>query len=146
MKALLKKSKFWLSAAAILFVVLCFPPILNLVLINSAGKGQVSTVNHLLAIGVAPSDDAFSVAASEGQTAVVCSLLAAGANPNAMNEIDETALAYAAEYGHAKVVRLMLAYGADPNWGCREMDPLTVARLGNYPDIVKMLKRAGAKD
>ncbi len=146
MKSVLKKPKFWLATIAVLFVLLCIPPALALVLINSARNGQVSTVNHLLALGVAPSDDALGVAAYNGKTAVVRSLLAAGANPNAMNGIDETALAYAAEYGHTEVVRLMLAYGADPNNGCQEMDPLTVARAGHYTEIVKLLKQAGAKE
>lgn len=45
-----------------------------------------------------------------------------------------------------EVVKLMLVYGADPNAGCREMDPLIVARIGKHTEIVKLLKQAGAKE
>ncbi len=146
MKATLKNPKFWFLAIAVLFVLMCIPPGLNLVLISASRNGQLSKVNRLLALGVAPSDDALDAAAYHGQTSVVRSLLVAGANPNAENDIYETALAHACENGHIEIVKLMLAYGADPNWGCREMDPLTCARMGNYPEIVKLLKQAGAKE
>ena len=53
---------------------------------------------------------------------------------------------YASENGHMETVKLMLAHGSDPNWGCREMDPLAVARMGKHMEIVRMLKRAGAKE
>lgn len=146
MKAMLKKPKFWRLAVTILLIAVCIPPCLRLALIHYSRTGQVATVNHLLALGVSPSDDALGAAAFNGHTSVVRSLLAAGGNPNAQNDIDETALAYASENGHIDVVKVMLAYGADPNWGCREMDPLTCARIGNYPKIVKLLKQAGAKE
>ncbi len=146
MKSAFKKPKFWLMIVAVLFVLLCVQSCLNLALIHYAETGQNAMADHLLAIGVAPSDGALGTAAYNGHTAVVRSLLVAGGNPNAMNDMGETALAYAAENGHTEIVKLMLAYGSDPNWGCREMDPLTCARMGNYVEIVKLLKQAGAKD
>ena len=146
MKATLRRPQFWLSVSAALLLLMCLLPCLNFALDHYSTTGQVTAVNHLLAIGVPPSDVALGAAAYNGRTAVVRSLLAAGGNPNAQNDLGETALAYASENGHIEVVKLMLAYGADPNWGCREMDPLTCARAGNYPDIVRLLKQAGAKE
>lgn len=146
MKSAFKKPKFWLSVVAVLLVFLCVPLCLNLALTHYAGTGRVAMVNHLLAVGVASSDDALGTAAYNGHTAVVRSLLAAGGNPNAMNDMSETALAYAAENGHLEIVKLMLADGADPNWGCLEKDPFTCAHAGNYTEIVKLLKQAGAKE
>ena len=146
MRSTLKQPKVWLTITAAVLALLCIMPALNQALINSSGTGQISMVKRLLALGVAPSDDALGRAAYNGHTAVVRTLLQAGANPSAANEINETALMYASENGHTEVVRLMLAYGADPNAGCREMDPLTVARVGKHTEIVKLLKQAGAKE
>ena len=146
MRSTLKQPKVWLTITAAVLALLCIMPALNQALINSSGTGQISMVKRLLALGVVPSDDALGRAAYNGHTAVVRTLLQAGANPSAANEINETALMYASENGHTEVVKLMLAYGADPNAGCREMDPLTVARVGKHTEIVKMLKQAGAKE
>ena len=146
MKTTLKKPKFWLLAVPFLLALLCLPPCLSLALVHYSEAGRISGVNYLLAIGVTPSDDALGAAAYNGHTAVVRSLLAAGANPNATNDIDETALAYAAENGHIEVVKLMLAKGADPNWGCLEKSPLVCAYAEHYTEIVSLLKRAGVKD
>lgn len=146
MNTVFRKPKFWLLTVPFLLAMLCLPPYLSLALVHYSETGRVSTVNHLLAIGIAPSDDALGTAAYNGHTAIVRTLLAAGANPNATNDIDETALAYAAENGHTEIVKLMLAKGADPNWGCREKDPLTCAYAGHYTEIVKLLKQHGAKE
>jgi hypothetical protein len=146
MKSTFRKPKFWLSIMAFVLASFCIQPCLNLALIKYSGTGKISMVKHLLALGVTPSDDALGSAAYNGHAAVVRALLTAGANPNAENEIYETPLMYAAKNGHLEVVRLMLAYDANPNAGCREMDPLTVARVGKYTEIVKLLKEAGAKE
>lgn len=146
MKTTLKRPRTWFLAAAVLLVLSCIPFVLTVALNENSQDGHLSVVNHLLAIGVAPTNDALGAAAINGHTAVVRSLLAAGANPNATNDIDETVLAYATQEGHIEVVRVMLDYGADPNWGCREVDPLNCARLGGYPEIAKLLKQHGAKE
>jgi len=146
MRSTLKQPKVWLTITAAVLALLCIMPALNHTLINSSSTGQISMVKRLLALGVAPSDDALGRAAYNGHTAVVRTLLQAGANPSAANEINETALMYASENGHTEVVKLMLAYGADPSANYREMDPLTVARVGKHTEIVKLLKQAGAKE
>lgn len=142
----LKKPKAWLILGAILLALAAVPPLLGLALSRSAGRGDVAAVDRLLAVGVAPSDEALGEAVLNGRAAVACSLLRAGADPNAMNDLNETTLAYASEGGHAEIVRLMLAAGADPNRGCREMTPLSLAERGKYTEITAMLRAAGARE
>jgi uncharacterized protein len=58
---------------------------------------------------------AFLAAAQAGDSAQVRSLIAAGANPNELNEAGEGALHLAALNGHLDVVNILLEAGADAN-------------------------------
>ena len=58
---------------------------------------------------------ALILAAGEGQTDAVATLLAKGANPNAHDKLGGTALIWAIGNNRADVVELLLASGADPN-------------------------------
>jgi ankyrin repeat protein len=51
----------------------------------------------------------------EGQLDVVVALLAAGAEPDALNSAGAAPLHLAAQKGQGKVVAALLAQGADPN-------------------------------
>ena len=71
----------------------------------------------LLAMRPAPPPDEMRLhcAAAHGQAALVRSLLAAGADPNAVDDNGATPLHWAAVQGHYAVARLLLEAGANPN-------------------------------
>lgn len=54
-------------------------------------------------------------ASSCGHTAVVASLLAAGADPNAANSGGQSPIHYAASKGHLDCIRKLVAAGCDPD-------------------------------
>jgi ankyrin repeat protein len=73
------------------------------------------------------------IASVQGDTTLVEALLAAGADVNARNEDDMTALHYAVSQGHPDVVRVLMLAGADPNRLDRyERSPL------DYADTAEM--------
>jgi len=88
-------------------------------------------------------------AARNGDLATVSRLLDRGADVD--GESDDqggTALVGAAAEGHADIVLLLLRRGANPNkatsyFGRSDQTPLMVAT--GHPDIVAILKKAGAK-
>ncbi|KAG6368663.1 hypothetical protein INS49_002876 [Diaporthe citri] len=83
-------------------------------------------------------------AAWHGHAEIVRALLDNGADPNAVDERDWTALLLAAGEGHIEIVRLLCAHGAglDLGGGPAGNTPLHVAT--EYPDIVSILLESGA--
>ncbi len=85
------------------------------------------------------------MAAYQGQTDSVLSLLLDSADVNCRNEEGITPLMYAAEKGHLDIVKILLYNGADP-----KLDPnsgrtaLMSAAIQNYPEIVYSLLIYGA--
>ena len=79
-------------------------------------------------------------AAKEGDSDRVDILLAAGANPNAVDKKGSTALMYAAGKGHAEIAKSLLDAGANPNvvdddgWTA-----LIVATFEGHYEVVKIL-------
>jgi ankyrin repeat protein len=109
--------------------------------------GTADGVHRILLLGADPNCPAFRGeplvnAAYNGNLPVVRALLSAGADPNAPGTADETAISWAALKGHSEVVKALLAAGADPNI-TPEFDP-ELRKIGK-PDIIRMLRRAGAK-
>lgn len=93
---------------------------------------------------VDPVDGAFMLhtAAWHGQTALVCYLLAAGADPDLPDScvLLQTPLHYAARAGRAEVIDQLIAEGADPSFLNGQGDtPLHVAARGKHVDAVKAL-------
>ena len=89
-------------------------------------------------------------AAAKGSLKVVELLLAAGADPNAVNRYGLTALWRAVEKGHEQVVAVLLKAGANPDVGGEKASrfrdkPLIVAKKKGHTKIVKLLEGAGAK-
>lgn len=87
-------------------------------------------------------------AVSRGDTAMVTSLLCAGANANQMlrSDVGATVLMGAAELGRAEVVRALLNAGAlvTAKNSATGDTPLTIAASRGYDAVVKLLLQAGA--
>ena len=84
-------------------------------------------------------------AAADGRVKDVESLLRAGADANAKDQDDVSALMRAAAANRVAVVTLLLASGADPNAAMKDgATALTAAAFGGYADVVRALigKRA----
>jgi ankyrin repeat protein len=92
-------------------------------------------------------DDLFRWAA-EGAAGEIERLVAAGADPNAVDENGETPLHFACDRGQLEAVRALLLAGADPN--AREEQGQTplmyavVCECDATADIADLLIRAGA--
>ena len=83
--------------------------------------------------------------AQKGNIAKIRVLLAAGANPNAVNEKGRTALMAAAYKNHPEIAKVLLAADANPNTAKDDgATPLIFAAQGGYPEIAKMLLAADA--
>ncbi|MEU6312004.1 ankyrin repeat domain-containing protein [Streptomyces sp. NPDC047014] len=86
-------------------------------------------------------------AAERGDTALVRSLLAGGAEADAWVPDGRRALDLAVCAGHAEVVRLLLAAGADPLRAAGPYDestPLALAAMNGYAAVARALLDAGA--
>ena len=88
------------------------------------------------------------LAASKGSLPTVRLLLDHGADVNTgVNEWSVTPLMCAVEGGNPAVVRLLITKGAHLNDVNGSADsPLTLARADHRPEIVQILKSAGAQD
>ena len=75
----------------------------------------------------------------------MASLLNKGANANAADKSDNTALHYAAAYGWYHVVQLLLQGGASPDVVNQErISPLAVSVLKYHDDVAQLLFNHGA--
>ncbi len=144
--------KFLLVVALLLAVIigLTAKPCLDWLLISNAARGNTSAVKFLLSVGADPNTkdvdagNALVQAAYHGHSAIVHQLLIAGGDPNAHVSGGETALMYASRYGYVETVKTLLVAGADPNHDDGNgYTPLKSAE--DHPDIVKLLRQAGAK-
>ncbi len=94
----------------------------------------------------ADAPDALIAAAAEGRLTTVRSMLASGADANAVNARGRTALMSAAAYGNAEVVKALLASGADVNLAdAAGVTALMEAAAWGHAEVAGMLLTAGAK-
>lgn len=121
-------------------------------LMRVAAKGETDTVQALLAKGAdinAKDKDGWTAlihAAAEGQIDTVKALLAKGADVNVKANDGRTALMHAVSRGHITAVRTLLTKGADVNARDKAgKTALSLAETFNLTEILKLLKKAGAK-
>jgi len=77
---------------------------------------------------------------------LVKTMLEHGAKANARDKRGWTTLIWAVWFNHKKTVLQLLAYGADPNLPASDgTTPLQMAQQSNHPNLVALLKQAGAK-
>jgi Ankyrin repeats (3 copies)/NACHT domain len=87
---------------------------------------------------------ALHIASCFGLTAWVKILVRKGANVNAMDSTQSTALFWAAHNGFSEIVELLLEAGASPDLDRYDgLKPLHVAAKRNYAMVVKVLVNAG---
>jgi ankyrin repeat protein/Flp pilus assembly protein TadD len=114
-----------------------FTPIVKLLLSKGARANQ----------GDKDGDNALILASAAGKTETVDALLAGGADIDAQNKNGITALMVASFQGNVPTVRLLIARGGNVN---RRADDgstaVSLATSKNHPDVVTILKQAGARD
>jgi uncharacterized protein len=105
------------------------------------GGGKLNLVNASSKDGFTP----LMAAASQGQTATVKALIAAGADLNVLNSAHDTALLLAIRNGHKSTILALLDAGADPKIldGGGGTTLLQAALYMDDPDIVHRLIAAG---
>jgi ankyrin repeat protein len=83
-------------------------------------------------------------AAMTGNTDILKLLIAEGADVNSKMTVGMTPLMFAASNGHLNAVKILISNGADLN--AKTNNGKSVLDLaGQYPQIIKILKEAGAK-
>ena len=119
-------------------------------LMLAARKGDTELVNFLLAHGadanaksLVRSRTALMEAARNRKVEAVKALLAAGPDVDAVDWEGYTALMFAAVSGQLDVVHALLAQGADVNVK-NKVGSSALMMASGYPDVVKILKEAGA--
>jgi uncharacterized protein len=143
-----------------------FTVVLSLLLINVSGNihkyrqsafsraawlGDTKTMKVLLTAGADVNEPVAAyinplVAASEsGNPDAIHLLLDHGADINQRDEYGWTALMYAAGAGQVKSVRVLISRGADVSAVGRGGSALSIAAQTNHPEILNVLKQAGAR-
>jgi uncharacterized protein len=107
------------------------------------GATAKTTVNAVTRYGVTP----LTLAAINGDAAIVGHLLRAGANPNAAMPDGETVLMTAARTGRADVIEALVKAGADVHAreGAKGQTALMWAAADDNADAIKALVAVGAK-
>jgi ankyrin repeat protein len=119
----------------------------------AASRGNTEVAQLLIHAGVQVNNTThphqetpLMLAARSGNSALVRTLLASGADVQVMTASHETALRLAAQGGHAETVSLLLQAGADPNArNDTKGTPLMAAVAGGHKAIVQTLIAAGAE-
>lgn len=115
-------------------------------ILTSAERGDVTTLNLLLAAGVSPNAqdakgwNALMLAALRGQASAAHTLLANGAQVNEQNEAGGTALMIAATQGDQSIIKELLDNGAAVNAKNRQgWTPLMYAAWNGHGAAVRLL-------
>ena len=118
------------------------------VLMDAAKEGHTEIVKVLIVAGADMTkygDTALMFAL--GHTETASALIEAGADVNAKHEDGFTPLLLAARGGQAEMVRVLIEAGADVNAQIENGWTVTVvemAEMSGHPEIVEILKQAGA--
>lgn len=114
--------------------------------IRSITVGDARAVELFLAAGLEPDAAAFQEAVLRNLAAVLPTLLAHGADPNAgLDDHDTTALMLAVSLGRADLVKILLDAGADPDLqNLSGRTALIIAVIQGRTDMVRTLSASGA--
>jgi ankyrin repeat protein len=97
-------------------------------------------------IATAMLNDDLIIAAARGDLAAVKQSIAKGADVNARDKGDLTALRAAAQNGHVEIVQVLLAEGANVNAiTTTDWTALKIASKQGHQNVVEQLIKAGAK-
>ncbi len=125
-------SRFWL-AGAIVVVILAILAMPVASLMSARADSKTVEADEALTLELIE-------AAAAGDIRQVKDLIAAGADVNAQDRGDNTALHYATQKGHLEVVKLLVAHGADVNAGAQAgWTPLLAAANEGHEDIAEFL-------
>jgi hypothetical protein len=117
--------------------------------LDAVGLDDVEGVKSLLQRGVDPKELDMSMWAVpvRGSPCMMRELLAAGAHANLPDKDGVTVLMVAVRFKALGNVKVLLAAGADVNAKDRQgVTPLAIARREQDPQIIQMLRDAGARD
>lgn len=123
-------------------------------LMGAAGRGEIEALRIVLAGGISPdagaSDGmtALISAAAVGQNEAAMLLIQAGANVNAVDTNNSSALLWATHRcGNAELIRALIKAGADVNIQAKgTATPMMMASVMQCEETQKILKEAGAKE
>ena len=127
-------------------------------LVWSAGKGHIKVANLLINSGVnidAPErmfgKTALMFSIEKDQIKSVNFLIEKGTNVETRDKVGYTALMWATMKNNVDAIKILLKNGANPNAKVNSgkfvgQTALKIAEDGGYPEIVMMLKGAGAKE
>lgn len=109
------------------------------------GKGDVLEKRSTAGIALTNPTDELTNATRQGKLMKVKTLIAAGADLNAKDKIDETALMAATNYGHVNIAKALIAAGADVNAkDDKGVTALMYASINGRVDAADALIAAGA--
>jgi ankyrin repeat protein len=120
----------------------------NLEFIRAVKQGNLKIINLFLTAGISPDsrnrsegDTVLMLMSERGKTGVVETLLKSGADVNAVNNYDESALMRAAAAGQYLIVKMLLDRGADVNAVNidNETALIMAAQKGDYRSIEALL-------
>lgn len=117
---------------------------------RAAWLGKTNTMKVLFAFGANVSEcspayvNPLAAASESGSPGAIDFMLNHGANVNQVDEHGWTPLMYAAAAGQISSVRVLLSKGADVNAVGRFGSASHIAARVNHPEIIKLLKDAGA--
>lgn len=130
-----------------------YPAISADALMSAAAQGEISAMRILFAAGISPDGEGGDMtplisAAAVGQNEAAMLLIQAGANVNAVDMNNSSALLWATQRcGNADLVRALIKAGADVNVQARgSATPMMMATVMNCAENQKILKEAGAKE
>lgn len=127
----------------------------NPIIFHAIDKGNPNIIGLLLENGASPNkknnvgDTPLLRAAQGNDLKAIELLLKHKAKPFTINSNGGDLMYYACQQGMYKLVELLLKYKVDPNkpvTASKTKTPLQIANDYNYPDIVKLLKKYGAKE
>lgn len=119
-------------------------------LITAASSNSIETVLLLLSHGADVNardnngETALIISARQGHHLVVRTLLEKGADVNAADKVGGSPVVYAAQFGHAVTLKVLLDEGHADVQG--KSGQLALKYAKSHPDILQMLKSAGAKE